>query len=347
MGGCRPGHQNGHVPLYEGSTELPPSLCEAIDAFVLACALRRLRGQASAHTSMLVHVTRFTSVQQAVHLQVEDRVRQLRQRLQRRTAGYADMLQNLRSLWERDFVPTAAAVVRDLPDTKAAVSFTSWQEIESVLAEVVSDIQVRMINGTAKDALDYAENQEIGLKVIAVGGDKLARGLTLEGLTVSYFLRASKMYDTLMQMGRWFGYRPGYLDLCRLYTTGDLVDWFEHIADASEELREEFDMMAASGASPREYGLKVRSHPTLMVTSSVKMRNARELNLSFSGSLSETVTFYREKERVAKNFDAARRLVLSLPVPEKIPQRLRNGTTQDWNGYLWIDVPPAADCHLS
>ena len=162
-----------------------------------------------------------------------------------------------------------------------------------VLADAVADIQVRMINGTAKDALDYADNQETGLKVIAIGGDKLARGLTLEGLTVSYFLRASKMYDTLMQMGRWFGFRPGYLDLCRLYTTDELVEWFEHITDASEELREEFDFMAASGATPREYGLKVQSHPVLTVTSSIKMRTARDLELSFSGGLSETVNFYR------------------------------------------------------
>ena len=98
-----------------------------------------------------------------------------------------------------------------------------WEEVDAALTDVVADVQVRMINGTAKDALDYAENQETGLKVIAIGGDKLARGLTLEGLTVSYFLRASRMYDTLMQMGRWFGYRPGYLDLCRLYTTDDLL----------------------------------------------------------------------------------------------------------------------------
>ncbi|WP_164081642.1 Z1 domain-containing protein, partial [Stenotrophomonas maltophilia] len=75
----------------------------------------------------------------------------------------------------------------------------------------------------AKDALDYEQNKDRGLKVIAIGGDKLARGLTLEGLCTSYFLRASKMYDTLMQMGRWFGYRPGYLDLCRLYTSPDLI----------------------------------------------------------------------------------------------------------------------------
>jgi Z1 domain len=142
-----------------------------------------------------------------------------------------------------------------------------------------------MINGTAKDALDYVEHEGAGLKVIVIGGDKLARGLTLEGLTVSYFLRASKMYDTLMQMGRWFGYRPGYLDLCRLYTTDELSDWFRHIADASEELREEFDLMASNGATPREYGLKVQSHPVLLVTSPLKMRSARNLMLSFSGQL--------------------------------------------------------------
>ena len=111
---------------------------------------------------------------------------------------------------------------------------------------MVSDIVVRTINGTAKDALDYTEHEKTGLTAIAIGGDKLSRGLTLEGLCVSYFLRASRMYDTLMQMGRWFGYRPGYVDLCRLYTTSDLTEWFGHITDAADELREEFDQMAAA-----------------------------------------------------------------------------------------------------
>ena len=129
---------------------------------------------------------------------------------------------------------------------RAAPAF-GWKEVEASLADCLADIEIRMINGTAKDALDYVEQDGRGLKVIAIGGDKLARGLTLDGLCVSYFLRASKMYDTLMQMGRWFGYRPGYLDICRLYTTNDLVEWFRHIAEASEELREEFEMMQASG----------------------------------------------------------------------------------------------------
>ena len=208
-----------------------------------------------------------------------------------------------------------------------------------ILPDIISDIQVRMINGTAKDALDYAEHAGAGLKVIAIGGDKLARGLTLEGLCVSYFLRASRMYDTLMQMGRWFGYRPGYLDVCRLYTTSELSDWFSHIADAAEELREEFDLMAASGATPRDYGLKVQSHPVLMVTSRLKMRTARNLMLSFSGQLLETVALYRDPGVLDRNLQATKRLLENLGSPENDPLRVRNGTRQQWQGYLWEDVP--------
>lgn len=332
------GHKNGHHPLHEGKSELPPSLNEAIEAFVLSCALRRIRGQEREHCSMLVHVTRFTSVQRAVHMQVEERMRHMKQRLGRRI-GLEPVVAALRTLWERDFAPTTACMAGEFPELERHGT-VRWEEVEAVLADVTADIQVRIINGTAKDALDYADNQETGLKVIAIGGDKLSRGLTLYGLTVSYFLRASKMYDTLMQMGRWFGYRPDYIDLCRLYTTDDLVEWFEHIADASEELREEFDFMAVSGATPREYGLKVQSHPVLMVTSRLKMRTARDLELSFSGQLLETVTFYREPDILQKNLDAAGRFLSTLGKPQPDPSRRRNGSKHVWEGsHLWEGVP--------
>lgn len=331
-------HKNGYHPLYNGRNVLPPSLREAINAFVLSCAIRQLRGQKSDHCSMLIHVTRFTYVQGAVYSQVDDYLRQTRQYLQRKTGGHDEIIESLKSLWESDFVSTSLDILKNMPSEIDSYSDVNWIDVEKILADIVSDIQVRTINGTAKDALDYLENQENGLKVIAIGGDKLARGLTLEGLTVSYFLRASKMYDTLMQMGRWFGYRPGYIDLCRLYTTGELVEWFEHIADASEELREEFDLMAASGATPREYGLKVQSHPVLMVTSSIKMRTARNLELSFSGGLSETVTFRRESDILRRNLEAARRLISSLGSPETNPTRTRCGSVQDWKGYLWSGI---------
>lgn len=330
-------HRNGHVPLHDGQDQLPPTLQEAIEAFLLACAIRRLRSQQNEHASMLVHVTRFNSVQHCVYQQVAERIRQLRQRLTR-GIGQEEALRNLEQLWQCDFLPTTEVIRKRYPDLVSAVSFT-WRDILQVLPDTVSDIQVRMINGTAKDALDYAEHAGAGLKVIAIGGDKLARGLTLEGLCVSYFLRASRMYDTLMQMGRWFGYRPGYLDVCRLYTTLELSDWFSHIADAGEELREEFDLMVASGATPRDYGLKVQSHPVLMVTSRLKMRTARNLMLSFSGQLLETVALYRDPCVLDCNLNAAKRLLENLGSPEEDPLRVRNSTRQQWQGYLWEDIP--------
>jgi hypothetical protein len=330
-------HPNGHRPLHEGKDILPPSLVEAIDAFLLACAVRRIRRQRNEHSSMLIHVTRYNSVQKEVHRQVESHIRHLRQRILRRI-DHEQEIGRIHKLWEEDFLPSAGAV-HAMPD-QASLELPSWDKILAELPDTISELEIRMINGTAKDALNYAEHEGTGLKVIAIGGDKLSRGLTLEGLCVSYFLRASKMYDTLMQMGRWFGYRPGYLDLCRLYTTRELVEWFGHIADAAEELREEFDLMVDSGATPREYGLKVQSHPVLMVTSRLKMRTARNLMLSFSGQVLETVSLFREPAELEKNFIAAKRLVEAMGEPHEIgPQRPRNGRVDRWpGGLLWSNI---------
>ena len=340
MNGWMPqGHKNGHQPLYEGKDSIPPSLMEAIESFLLSCAVRHIRGQIHMHASMLIHVTRFNSVQRAVTRQIEDHVKHLRQRIVRQI-DHETIINRLKAIWENDFLPVNESLQKESAHDLGIHEMPSWEETLRVLPDIIEDIQVRMINGTAKDTLDYFDHQSTGLKVIAIGGDKLSRGLTLEGLSVSYFLRASRMYDTLMQMGRWFGYRPGYLDVCRLYTTYDLIEWFGHIADAGEELREEFDMMAESGATPREYGLKVQSHPVLMVTSRVKMRTARNLMLSFSGSLLETVALHRDIKNLQSNLKATQRLLSGLTGPrENDPVRLRNGSRQGWTGFLWNGVP--------
>lgn len=332
------GHKNGHQPLYGGEDILPASLVEAIDSFLIACAVRSLRGQGHDHCSMLIHVTRFNSVQGAITRQVDQHVKHLRQRITR-GIGAESILYRLKEMWDSDIQSTHHTIRNEHSDIVIS-ALPHWQSVLDVLPDIIEDIQVRMINGTAKDALDYADHEGAGLKVIAIGGDKLSRGLTLEGLSTSYFLRASRMYDTLMQMGRWFGYRPGYLDLCRLYTTSDLIEWFGHIADAGEELREEFDLMAETGATPREYGLKVQSHPVLMVTSRVKMRSARNLLLSFSGTLVETVALHREPDKLQRNFEAIKHLLASMKAgPEKNPVRQRNGKLNKWIGYMWESVP--------
>ena len=298
------GHKNGFVPMIEA---FPSSLRRALQSFVLTAAIREARGEHAVHNSMLVHVTRYTSVQDAVGEQVEDVVRYLEQRLKRGDGqSRPSIFDELKGLYESDYVPTT---LMGFPDT----TMQPWGEIVPHLFPAAAKIRVLKINGTARDALEYEDHRKVGLSVVAIGGDKLSRGLTLEGLSISYYLRATKMYDTLLQMGRWFGYRPGYGDLCRLFTTKILMEWYRRVAAADEELRMEFDHMVAQHASPEKYGLRVRHDPDgLLVTAPSKMRAGLRLQLSFSGKNPQTISF--APSRVASNLAAAERLIRKLDV---------------------------------
>jgi len=334
-----PRHRNGHVPVFNSGDEIPDSLKEAIHSFLLACAARKVRSAGPHHSSMLIHVTRYNSVQAHVRRQVEEYLVSLRRRIvYGEGAASGTLMAELRRLWHEDFVPATANVRQIIGD--ASITDIAWDDIRPLLAQVIQDVQTRQIDGSAGDILDYETHRETGFTVIAIGGDKLSRGLTLEGLMVSYFLRATRMYDTLMQMGRWFGYRAAHLDLCRLYTSPDLEEWFEHVTEASEELRREFDHMAAVGGTPRDYGLKVQSHPILMVTSRVKMRNSAELRLSFSGNVQETVVFYRHEERLRRNLQAAETLIRNMGTSfQQHPARERPAGRHRWEGtFMWEAV---------
>lgn len=330
------GHKNGYRPRWQGEDRVPDSLAEAIRSFVYACAVRKLRGQGSKHSSMLIHVTRFTSVQTAVVNQVAEYVRYLKGRYTR-AMDLENLEASMRMEYQETFLPGMQRIRSALVEDEALEDFW-WDDIRAVLPDVLSDIRVREINGTAKDALDYAENDGTGFKVIAIGGDKLARGLTLEGLCTSYFLRTARMYDTLMQMGRWFGYRDGYLDVCRLYTSKEMVEWFGHIADAAEELRQEFDNMVAAGATPKQFGLRVKSHSVLTVTSRAKMRNARAMQLTYSGDLLQTIVFPNRKDDITANFKATDRFISALGPSMDLNDQHFVPQVQKWNGHLWRDV---------
>ncbi|TDC52005.1 endonuclease [Jiangella ureilytica] len=281
--------------------ELPQTLRDAIVFFLMAGAVRRIRGQRHKHHSMLVHVTRFTNMQKQVAEQVEDYLEEVKQRLAFGEGSNSPLAAQVKRLYNEDLRPTTAELNLAY-GLVAPAQIPSFSELWSELYLIASETKIHVVNGTSTDALEYVDHPN-GISVIAIGGDKLSRGLTLEGLTVSYYLRASKMYDTLMQMGRWFGYRPGYLDVCRLYTTSGLIGWYERITAASAELQREFEAMAAVGRTPADFGLRVRQHPDgLLVSSPTKLRNAQKLSISFSGSISETVTF-RAADRIA-NFRA-------------------------------------------
>lgn len=286
-------HKKAWVP----PSELPASLQQALDSFVLSCATRRVRGQRAVHNSMLVHVTRFVDVQNLVTESIDEHVGLLRDQLKDRYSGTsADATERLRTLWEKDFTATT-----DFWPVREATR-TTWNEVQQELVPTLDRIEVRAINGTSQDALAYYEHRRTGLYVIAVGGDKLSRGLTLEGLTVSYYLRASRTYDTLLQMGRWFGFRPGCEDLCRLYTTPALRSAYTEIASADDELRRDFDEMAALGQSPSDFGLRVRtSSLQLGITAANKMRRSKLVRFSFSADIPETTVLHLRDGEVHKN----------------------------------------------
>ncbi|MDZ4392987.1 Z1 domain-containing protein [Cypionkella sp.] len=330
-------HKNGYRPTWRGEERIPDSMAEAVRSFILACAIRKLRGHGAKHSSMLIHVSRFTSVQSDVVTQVSAYVRMLKGRFTR-GIDLVEIEDAMRAHYEQQFQPGMLRIRESLIPDERLADF-AWDQVREVLPEVISDIKVREINGSAKDALDYADNEATGLKVIAIGGDKLARGLTLEGLCTSYFLRTARMYDTLMQMGRWFGYRDGYLDCCRLYTTNEMIEWFGHIADAAEELRQEFDNMVAAGATPKQFGLRVRSHSVLTVTSRSKMRNARPMHLTFSGDLLQTIVFLPRRKDAEANFDAGHSFLSSLGqslTPEQ--QQHLPKASPNWKGHFWRGV---------
>lgn len=322
--------RTGHIPVWNGLRQVPPSMRRAVLAFILSTATRQIREGTESHNSMLIHVVRFKDVQARVTEQVEALLDEIRLRLQHGEGHRSPTLyEELESIWRSDYIPTSESGLFTRKLVGEDLFLPPWEKVKQQIWPAVSSIQVRTINGSAGDVLDYANHVTHGLNVIAIGGDKLSRGLTLEGLTVSYFLRASKMYDTLMQMGRWFGYKGKYVDVCRLFTTEELMEWFSHIATATEELRDEFDYMVNVGGTPKDYGLKVRAHPVLTVTSAAKMRSGEQMRLSYAGDISEVIIFDTSEAIVRRNLDATLNLLDQLGGSVS-PPGLEKGTY--WGG---------------
>lgn len=302
---------------------LPNSLNKAILSFILTCATRRLRGHENKHNSMLVHVALLVKWIDRVAYLVNDQLRKYRNAIE---SNDPEVFSKLQNIFETDFIPTTKDIKGKLPYTDIRIKEHSWEEVKVHIKKAVSKIEVRAVHGNRKTAeLEYDNIKEIdynfypdGFSVIAVGGTKLSRGITLEGLSISYYLRTTKMYDSLMQMGRWFGYRPGFVDLCRLYTTEQIFSWFNHIALATEEMRNDFDEMTILNQKPKDYRLKVRNHHGLLtITSVAKLYFAHNINISFSGTNPQTYQLLKNKNAIQNNFNSLERLISRIGFPEE------------------------------
>jgi hypothetical protein len=191
----------------------------------------------------------------------------------------------------------------------------TYEQLKDHLQETLNRVEVIKSNSSGEEVSNLNEvyhSNNRGKIVIVIGGNTLSRGITLEGLTVSYFVREASAFDTLLQMGRWFGYRKDYEDMPRVWMTGQMMKDFFDLATIEFEFFKILEPYVL-GLSPREVGPKIRQHPDYLPTAKSKMRKVIECNISYTGHLIETTYFPREDENWLKgNLESGRKLVENL-----------------------------------
>lgn len=280
--------------------QLPESLTDSIYAFYIVNAIRDLRGDVDKHRSMLINISRFVAVQKYIKTEIDKihacAYRAIKFNLTGKNSDFQDpILNRIHKIYIEQF---------------SKVEF-SWQEIAKKMFDAIEPIKIRVVNSSkSSEKLEYKKNE--ALRVIAIGGLALSRGLTLEGLVISYFFRNTSTYDVLMQMGRWFGYRRNYEDLFRIWTAENSANWYAEIAEATDGLKLDMEVMRDKGRKPKDFGIRVRNNSNaLQITSYNKMRNAKDeyaANSFFGGSM-ETQYLELDAKKQVTNYKAVTDLV--------------------------------------
>lgn len=302
----------GDIDLLDDSKadDIPASIETALIDFVLAGSAYAQRVGMEKPATMLIHVSRYIEDQRRLSKLVENKFIELRDEW--RYYRKHGIRERLSTRWNDEFRPLIQTV-----NPSQDVTFNT---LEGTINEFFESIRIRVINSETGEVLDYYK--EPSIKAIAIGGDRLSRGLTFEGLLVSYFIRRTPMYDTLMQMGRWFGYREKYSDITRIYTTRELADWYAALAYAEHQLRLDLQIYEDQGLTPYDVGMRIWQHPSMQVTSPLKRRFARQIKISqsYSGQRAQTFRFpFNEPETLARqednNLGALKKFVLRLGAP--------------------------------
>lgn len=288
----------------EWQEDLPDSLTDAIYSFYIVNAIRDLRGDTRTHRSMLINMSRFVKVQKHIRSEVEDI----------HTKAYREIKFNLSHDFEESMKSPVLKRIHSLWETHFSDTEFEWDDIVDSLYNAVEPIMIKVVNSAkGTDKLVYPANESI--RVIAIGGLALSRGLTLEGLIISYFYRNTCTYDVLMQMGRWFGYRRGYEDLFRIWTHRASAEWYAEISQATEELKADMRLMNENHMRPKDFGIRVKNDSDdLQITSANKMRNSVDTLVTYSyfGSIIETPYLIYSPEKQVKNYQKTLKFINAL-----------------------------------
>lgn len=319
-------------------SSLPDELKNAILCFIIITAARNVRGQILDPNSMLIHINRLNDVQSALKSMVEDYLDEVQSYI---NGGDTEIFDIMHDIWENDFVPTTKKMQQEFSAYMEGIECSNWCDIELEIRRIIGNHQIKIfeINGKSDDVLCYKEFKDEGrqLNVIAIGGDKLSRGLTLEGLTVSFFMRSSMMYDTLMQMGRWFGFRHQYTDLCRLFVSDELFRWFMVVSFATENLRNQIHYMNEYNRTPMDFGLRIASHPDMLISARNKLKTGQECTLTFNNTVSQTRSIDVNAEIYNRNFDAVENFIAKLGI-ENTDHWTKLGRKSGTDHIFWDDV---------
>ena len=305
------------------------SLKESILSFLINCVVRTIRGQKTKHRSMMINISRFNDVQKRIDYQIEQYIRELKNVIEQTdTLPTEKFIRNseMKKLYQLYTTDTFYEDIRNGHfdfDEQVQYQAIPWNDIQKGLYEEISQFRVAIINSrngkmstlNSKNGDDkrfnYDDYEESGARVIAIGGYVLSRGLTLEGLMVSYYSRNASAYDTLLQMCRWFGYRPLYKDLCRVYMTQINIDCFSSVLSAVDDLKDQFSEMEQNRKKPGAFGIMVREKPdsletTLLVTARNKSRTAKQIicQLNYGGVYADTSKLSKNPEINKANYNA-------------------------------------------
>lgn len=271
---------------------VPPSLEKALGWFLLTCAVRLARGQGDQHFSMLVHTTVYTDAHERLAAVIRNWAAEVEEALPAKEA-------ELESLWNEERPRVNGE--------RWALTSLDWGALRPFLRKLLGDLEVIVENSTSESRLDFGRGRPC--RYIVVGGSVLARGLTIEGLVVSYFVRSSSQYDTLLQMGRWFGYRPGYQDLPRIWMTADLASAFRDLAIVEAEIRADIAEYSRRDLTPMDLAVRIRQIPGMTITSAAKMIASETCDVTYSGEHLQTIRFPAEDgELLRRNWAAGARL---------------------------------------
>lgn len=309
---------------------LTQSLANACDWFLLSLAARKARGQRQSHCCMLVHTTIYAVCHRQIRRMIErEWLRPNREALKNNDQ---ERIEQLRILWNRETSALSAGMRAELdcPDTPE-----DFEQILGFLHESVESITMTVENSESEFSERLNFNGGNPVHSIVIGGNVLARGLTIEGLVCSYFIRTSSQYDTLMQMGRWFGYRRGYEDLPRIWMTRELENAFRDLVNVEEMIRSEIAAISRKGWTPSDIAVRVPQIAGLSITARNKlvMDNLEQCDISYYGTHEQTIRFPVEPEFHLSNWQAGAELITDAMADRSISIGKRRDSS------LFRDVP--------